>query len=142
MRGTSPRFLGAVIFGLGLFGAAAVAPDAASKTQLANAPANPSLEVLALSRGRGVPDKTFETFQSITALAEAAVDSGQVISLSRQVIGLEGETRLCIVLRDDEALNELGDRIRALAKNVELLQVNENNCPQNQAGQTNKEKSL
>ena len=133
MRGTSPHLVGAILLGLGLFGAAAVVPDAASERQPAQSAANPSLEVLALSRGRGVPDETFETLQSILALAEAALESGLAISLNRQVIGLEGETRLCIVMRDDAALDELGGRIRALAENVELLQVNEKRCPVNHA---------
>ena len=133
MRGTSPHFVGAVLFGLGLFGAAVVKPDTASEKHLAQSTENPSLEVLALSRGRGVPDKTFATLQSILALAEDALESGLAISLNQQIIGLEGETRLCIVLRDDDALDEIGGRINALAKNVELLQVNENRCPENHA---------
>ena len=133
MRGTSPHFVGAVLFGLGLFGAAVVAPGAASERQVAQPEAKPSLEVLALSRGRGVPDRTFETLQSILTLAEAALESGLAISVSQQVIGLEGETRLCILLRDADALDEIGGRIRALAKNVELLQVNVNRCPENHA---------
>lgn len=133
MRGTPPHFVGAFLFGLGLFAAAAVEPNAASEKQPAHSAANPSLEVLALSRGSGVPENTFATFQSILALAEAALESGLATSVSQQIIGLEGETRLCIVLRDADALDEVGGRIRTLAKNVELLQVNVNRCPANLA---------
>ena len=93
--------------------------------------AQPSIEVLALSRGRGVPESTFKTFQDIVAVANTALKSGSVVSVRQETIGLEGETRLCIVFRDNQALVAVGNQIRRLATNIDLLQVNDNRCSGN-----------
>jgi len=83
----------------------------------------PSIEVLALSRGRGVPPAAQDALQAIATAAEAARDTGSVESISREIIGLEGETRLCIVFRDQSALAAFSDEIRDLAAGVDLLQI-------------------
>ena len=92
--------------------------------------AQPSMEILALSRGRGVPEATSKALQVIAATAESALESGSVVSVTRETIGLEGEMRLCILFRDQSALATVGDEIRELAADIDLLQirVKDNNC--------------
>ena len=111
----------------GVLAACACTPTAAKADQPV---ARPSMEILALSRGRGVPEATSRTLQVIAATAESALESGSVVSVTRETIGLEGETRLCIVFRDQSALTTLGDEIRKLAADVDLLQirVKDNDC--------------
>ncbi len=121
-----------MLFGIGLY-AAVSSPGvyASSEEELNPSSAQPSIEVLALSRGRGVPESTFKTFQDIVAVANTALESGSVVSVRQETIGLEGETRLCIVFRDNQALVAVGNQIRRLATNIDLLQVNDNRCSGN-----------
>ena len=121
-----------MLFGIGLY-AAVSSPGmyASSEEELNPSSAQPSIEVLALSRGRGVPESTFKTFQDIVAVANTALESGSVVSVRQETIGLEGETRLCIVFRDNQALVAVGNQIRRLATNIDLLQVNDNRCSDN-----------
>ena len=91
----------------------------------------PAIEILALSRGRGVPKATSEIFQVITNRASAALAAGSVTSVTQATIGLEGETRLCIVFRDHLSFTSLSNEIRNIAKDVDLLQINETDCPKN-----------
>ncbi len=121
-----------MLFGIGLYAAvSSLGVYASSEEELNPSSAQPSIEVLALSRGRGVPESTFKTFQDIVAVANTALESGSVVSVRQETIGLEGETRLCIVFRDNQALVAVGNQIRRLATNIDLLQVNDNRCSDN-----------
>jgi hypothetical protein len=92
-------------------------------------PAVPAaLQVAALSRGSGVPDATRRAFDSIAARLEAARADGSVVSVERSVIGLEGETRLCVELRDEAARSALEPDIRRLSAGVELLEIKWSAC--------------
>ena len=75
----------------------------------------PAIVVLALSRGRGVPPNTRRALTAIEDLANVARDNGTVISVTREVFGLEGETRLCVVFRDESALVAVRKDIQELA---------------------------
>ena len=121
-----------MLFGIGLY-VAVSSPGvyASAEEELNPSSSQPSIEVLALSRGRGVPESTFKTFQDIVAVANTALESGSVVSVRQETIGLEGETRLCIVFRDNQALLAVGNQIRRLAANIDLLQVNDNRCSGN-----------
>ena len=90
--------------------------------------ARPGIEVLALSRGAGVPEATRQVFETIVARVEAARAEDRVIQIKQSIFGLEGETRLCVVFRDEEALDSLGPELRNLAAGIELLQFRENGC--------------
>ena len=90
----------------------------------------PSIEVLALSRGRGVPEAAAKALQAIEALAESERKSGSVMSIRRELIGLEGEIRLCIVFRNLAASTKVGERIQELASGIDLLQVRKRDCSQ------------
>lgn len=132
MSRSTQQLVCTMLLGFGLY-VAVSSPGvyAGSEAELNPSLAQPSIEVLALSRGRGVPDSTFKTFQDIVAVANTALESGSVVSVRQETIGLEGETRLCIVFRDNQALVAVGNQIRRLATNIDLLQVNDNRCSGN-----------
>jgi len=102
--------------------------------------AGPSMEILALSRGRSVPDHTREAFQFIEDAARA---DASVVSVDRTTIGLEGETRLCVLFRTRSALSAFEAEIRSLAAGVELLEirVEDSNCPSDTPGDPERENS-
>ena len=101
--------------------------DAASSDNHSSTP--PTIEVLVLSRGNGVPEATREVFQRIVELANSAIAAGIVDSVKQEVIGLEGETRLCIQLYNEAGLLALDKQVSALAADTELLQLSNNSCP-------------
>ena len=51
---------------------------------------HPSIEVLALSRGRGVPEETQAAFDNIKSVVARMQSDGSVIASAESVIGLEG----------------------------------------------------
>ena len=130
MNRAASRFVRLAYLSFGVCGVLATCACVTSSGESDRPVARPSIEILALSRGRGVPEATDDALQVIAAAAESALKSGSVVSVKRETIGLEGETRLCIVFRDQSALTTLGDEIRKLAADVDLLQirVNDNNC--------------
>ena len=89
----------------------------------------PTLAVYALSRGKGVPDEARATLKDIRALLDAARQDGRVTDMASTRIGIEGETRLCVEFRDAAAADALGAEVRAAARDVELLNVVEERCP-------------
>lgn len=91
--------------------------------------APPTLAVYALSRGKGVPDEARATLKDIRALLDAARKDGRVTDMASTRIGIEGETRLCVEFRDAAAAAALGAEVRAAARDVELLNVVEERCP-------------
>ena len=76
--------------------------------------------MLVLSRGNGVPEATREVSQRIVGLANSAIAAGIVDSVKQEVIGLEGETRLCIQLHNEAGLLALDKQVRALAAWIRL----------------------
>lgn len=121
-----------MLFAIALFATVSSADVFASPEKKLNPYSNqPSIEILALSRGRGVPETTFIAFQEIITLANTALESGSAVSVTQETIGLEGESRLCILFRDEQALTKIGNEIRTLATNIDLLQINDNHCSGN-----------
>lgn len=88
-----------------------------------------TLAVYTLSRGKGVPDEARATLKEIRALLDAARNDGRVTDMASTRIGIEGETRLCVEFRDAAAADALGAEVRAAARDVELLNVVEERCP-------------
>ena len=60
---------------------------------------------------------------------DAARKDERVTAMQSSRIGIEGETRLCIEFRDAASAAELGAQVRAMAGDVELLNVVEETCP-------------
>lgn len=128
MNWAASNVVQSAIVGFGICGVMAINACTVSGVVAGQPLTNPTIEVLALSRGRGVPEAARETLEDISTIVDSAIESGVVVSVTRETIGLEGETRLCIVFRDRSALASLGGEMRELAQDVDLLQVNENNC--------------
>jgi hypothetical protein len=84
--------------------------------------------VYALSRGKGVPEPTRGAFRKSHTLLEGAKKRGEVLWLKETRIGLEGETRLCVEAKDATAARALLRELRAIAENVELLNVVVESC--------------
>ena len=82
----------------------------------------------ALSRGRGVPEPTYDALQKSRKLLEDARQRGEVLDFEETRIGLEGETRLCVEAKDIAAARELQLKVRALSENVELFNIVEEPC--------------
>lgn len=76
-----------------------------------------------LSRGKGVPDATRATFKDIRDLLEIEQTEKHVVHLDATRIGIEGETRLCAEFADAKTARATTERIRALARDVELMNV-------------------
>ena len=88
-----------------------------------------SVALYALSRGKGVPEPTRSALDRVRALVEDLRRQGQVTRIDEQRIGLEGETRLCVEFADPEAARATIERMRGIAREVELLNVVEEPCP-------------
>lgn len=111
----------------------AVAPGARGQPAPAAA-ATDGFAIYMLSRGRGVPDATRRAYQQAKVLLEAARDEGRTRTLSVEVIGLEGERRLCVEFLDPVRAQVELARIEAIAAGVELLNVIEEPCATGSGG--------
>jgi len=132
MSRKKPQFVYTMLFGIGFYAAlSSLGVNASSEEELNPSSNLPSIEILILSRGRGVPETTFIAFQEIVAVANEALKSGTVVSVRQESIGLEGETRLCIVFQNTQTSAALANQIRELAAHIDLLQVNDNRCSGN-----------
>ncbi|MCA9499651.1 MAG: hypothetical protein MRJ67_08320 [Nitrospirales bacterium] len=93
------------------------------------APAPQSISVYALSRGKGVPDRTREVLVHSRTLLKSAQERGEVRRMVEQRIGIEGETRLCAEFSDVESAHSMIEQIQQLAQGVELINVKVEPCP-------------
>lgn len=100
----------------------ALAPPASGQPA-PSAPAVDGFAVYMLSRGRGVPDATRRAYEEAKAVLEAARDEGRTRTLTVEVVGLEGERRLCVEFLDPVRAQVALARIEAIAAGVELLNV-------------------
>jgi hypothetical protein len=91
-------------------------------------PAPAAFAVYALSRGRGVPEATSRAWRAVWTLLEDAQREGKVAKLQQTRIGLEGEVRLCAEFSDAVRAREMLERVRELAKGVDLLNIVEEPC--------------
>lgn len=87
--------------------------------------------VLALSRGAGVPQATWDRFSRIMALLEQARQAGANIQISTDKIGLEGETRLCVDFADPNLGGRLLTQVNELTQGIELITVSNEPCSVN-----------
>lgn len=88
----------------------------------------PSIEILALSRGRGVPDATRAAIERMRTVLAEKRSNGTVVDTSEVIFGLEGETRICVTLRDTEALEEVLSALLKIGENVDLIEIHERAC--------------
>jgi hypothetical protein len=116
-----------LIAGLGLNGCGRPVP--VLTTRATGVSSATSFSVYALSRGKGVPEKSRQVFQQARALLEDAYRQGRVVRLKQDRIGLEGETRVCAEFSNPTVAQELLEQIRRLSEGVELVNVVIEPCP-------------
>lgn len=110
------------------------APAPAPERPAASAPAEPaepaqtSIAVTTLSKGRGVPEPTRASYQRVRALLEDKQRAAQLSELAVKRMGLEGETRLCAEFRDPAQARAALAEIRKLTDGVELINVEPAPC--------------
>ena len=102
-------------------------PDTSGDQPVADT-AGAEFALYALSRGKGVPEATRDAFEKANAYLEESRQSGEVLSLRKTRIGLEGETRLCVQAKDAAAARALQEEVRAIARDVELFNIVEEPC--------------
>ena len=108
-------------------GACSENPDASGDQPIED-PAGAEFALYALSRGKGVPEPTRDVFENANAYLEESRQRGEVLSLRKTRIGLEGETRLCVQAKDAAAARALQQEVRSIAGDVELFNVVEEPC--------------
>jgi len=89
-----------------------------------------SFSIYALSRGKGVPAEARNVLDKARAFLKMAQEEGTVTRLTDQRIGLEGETRVCVELRDADSASELFSHIKQMSLGVDLINVKIESCPQ------------
>jgi hypothetical protein len=108
--------------------AAACAGDAATERSAAASPASRSIALYALSRGQGVP----EPARAVLAGAEKVIQDlqarGAPVAVTKERIGLEGETRLCATFADPSVAEEALAQIRRLVSGIDLVNLTEEPC--------------
>lgn len=107
---------------------AACAGSAVTERPAAASSEPQSFALYALSRGKGVP----EGARAVLAGAEKVIADlqarGARISVTKERIGLEGETRLCATFADPSVAEEALERVRPLASGVDLVNLTEEPC--------------
>jgi hypothetical protein len=95
----------------------------------AAAPAQPRSFVLyALSRGQGVPERARTTLARAEAALQELRDQGADVTITKQRIGLEGETKLCATFADQGLAAKALERLRQLVSGVDLVNLAEEPC--------------
>lgn len=115
------------IFAMLALGACSENPDASGDQPIADT-AGAEFALYALSRGKGVPEPTRDAFEKANRYLEESRQRGEVLSLTKTRIGLEGETRLCVQAKDAAAARTLQEEVRSIADDVELFNVVEEPC--------------
>lgn len=87
-----------------------------------------SIEILALSRGRGVPTETRAALESMKSVVARLQREGSVIASEESVIGLEGETRLCVVFKDQAAARAAQSELTKIGEAIDLLEIRDAEC--------------
>jgi len=87
-----------------------------------------NIQVQVLSTGRGVPDATMRTYREIKALVMRYKDSGTDAVITEQVLGLEGERRMCVVLTNAKQADALYGEISELAYEIKLMRISGEPC--------------
>jgi len=82
-----------------------------------------SFSVYALSRGSGVPPAAREAQQKVQELVESDRSRGVDVNVRATRIGLEGERKLCVTYADAQEAARALERVRAMVKDVDLVNV-------------------
>lgn len=110
-----------------MLGACGENPDMTGEQPVADKP-GAEFALYALSRGKGVPEATRDAFDKANTFLEQSRQRGDVLSLTKTRIGLEGETRLCVQAKDAAAARALQEQVWSIVGDVELFNVVEEPC--------------
>ena len=87
-----------------------------------------SFALYALSRGQGVPESARAVLAGAERVIEELQARGAPIAVTKERIGLEGETRLCATFADEGVAEEALARVRRLVSGVDLVNLTEEPC--------------
>ena len=87
------------------------------------------LSIYAGSRGDGVPPTAMARLQDIERyLASRSATAGTAVQVSKRVVGLEGETQLCIEMPRTEEGARVLERLKSMVSAVPLLTLSTTPC--------------
>ena len=118
--GSQLALCGVIAFGCASFGTSHADGEEPGKQR--------SVAVYALSRGSGVPSATREAYQKAQTLLHDLERDKRAARVEETRLGLEGESRLCAEFTNDENARAAIEKLRALARDVELMNVVEEPC--------------
>jgi hypothetical protein len=87
-----------------------------------------SFAVSALSRGTGVPERARAVLAETEEVVATMRREGADVALTKERIGLEGETRLCLTFADPSLARQALERVRAFASGVDLVDLTQGPC--------------
>lgn len=100
---------------------AALAPPSANDTPS-------TFGVYALSRGKGVPAEARQALEAVAGLVDEDLARGIAVKSERSRIGIEGETRLCVAYENAADAAEALERIRKIVADVDLVNLEFEDC--------------
>lgn len=92
-----------------------------------------------LSRGSGVPAAAKEAAQQVQKLVDADRARGIQVTVETTRIGIEGERRMCVTYQSAREGGRMFERVRALVKGVDLVNLVEGPCTTPPAASPKKE---
>ncbi len=107
-----------------------IVPNANGNNQPVEVPSfhGKSFAVYILSRGKGVPEEARSFFDSIYKELVALEQSGIVVSLKKERIGLEGEKKLCVEFTDSKNARMMFKKIHPPALEIDLFNIVSESC--------------
>jgi len=87
-----------------------------------------SFALYTLSRGKGVPEGASAVLAGAEKMIEDLKARGAQITVTKERIGLEGETRLCATFADESLAEEALARVQRLVSGVDLVNLTEEPC--------------
>jgi hypothetical protein len=87
-----------------------------------------SFALYVLSRGKGVPEGASAVLAGAEKVIADLQARGAPITVTKERIGLEGETRLCATFADESVAEEALARVRRLVSGVDLVNLTEEPC--------------
>lgn len=90
-----------------------------------------SIAMYALSRGKGVPEGSREALRKFRRLLREAEKSGEIVQLTEQRIGLEGETKICAEFVSPDFAEKAWLTIQKMVGDQDLLNIRAERCQKN-----------
>ena len=88
-----------------------------------------SFSIYVLSRGKGVPDASWEVYIRIRELFHGQKANGKLIKTEETRIGIEGERRLCAEFLTEDAAYQAWKQVEEISAGVELVNLVIERCP-------------